>query len=235
MLLLTIAAPVLGTNCYLLAHEGSRECVVVDPGIGLDEKIDEGLVEHQLTPVAALITHGHLDHTFSLAQLCRRHDLPVYIHTADVYRLDDPLGTLSADLAHAFAGFADDWSVPPDVRPVQGGDHLDLAGLDISVIGAAGHTEGSALYYVHAVDPARAADLVFTGDVLFAGTVGRTDLPGGDPSVMAGSLAGLALDEADGGMPGSTMVLPGHGESTTIARERASNPFLQPYSTPGTP
>jgi hypothetical protein len=119
VLLLAFASPVLGTNCYIVAPDGSDECVLVDPGIGIDEQIDKILDEYSLRPVAALVTHGHVDHTFSLAQLCRRRDLPVYIHEADVYRLDDPIGTLGPELAPSFAGFADDWSKPADIRPVR--------------------------------------------------------------------------------------------------------------------
>ncbi|HEY9413093.1 MAG TPA: MBL fold metallo-hydrolase [Jiangellaceae bacterium] len=225
MLLLAFAAPVLGTNCYVVALDDGQECLIVDPGIGVDEQVDAIVEEHALRPVAALVTHGHLDHTFSLAQLCQRHDLPVYIHEADAYRLGDPLGTLSPDLAHAFAGFADDWTMPPDVRPVHAGDRLDIAGLDVSVVGVPGHTEGSVFYYLHAPDDST-ADVCFTGDVLFAGTVGRTDLPGGDPTAMATSLAGIAHPESEGGLPDTTAVLPGHGEPSTFGAERVSNPYL---------
>lgn len=227
VLLLTVAAPVLGTNCYLLAVEGGHECIIVDPGIGLDDKVDEGMAEYGLRPAAVLITHGHLDHTFSLAQLCRRHELPVYIHEADAYRLADPLGTVSPEFAHLFAPLADDWTPPSDIRPLRDGAELDLAGLEISVIGAPGHTEGSVFYYVHAPDPSASADLCFTGDVLFAGTIGRTDLPGGDAAAMAMSLAGIAHPASEGGLPDNTTVLPGHGEPSTIGRERATNPFLK--------
>ncbi|MGH8827786.1 MAG: MBL fold metallo-hydrolase [Jiangellaceae bacterium] len=221
MLLLTVPAPVLGTNCYLLAVEDGHECVIVDPGIGLDEKVDEGMAEYGLRPAAVLITHGHLDHTFSLAQLCRRHELPVYIHEADAYRLADPLGTVSPEFAHLFAPLADDWSPPPDIRPLRGGEELELAGLGIEVLHAPGHTEGSTLYRLPAPDD-HTANLCLTGDVLFAGTIGRTDLPGGDHATMLTTLATVVLGLAD-----ATTVLPGHGEPSTIGRERATNPFLK--------
>lgn len=224
VLLLTLVSPVLGANCYVVAREGSAQCVVVDPGIAVDDQLGAAFAEHGLNPVAALVTHGHLDHTLSLAPLCRRHEIPVYVHAADRYRLGDPLGTLGAELAPAFAGMLEGWAVPADVRTVDDGDRLRLADLDIEVIGVPGHTEGSTFYDVHAPDGA--ADLCFTGDVLFAGTVGRTDLPGGDPDLMAASLAGIALPAREDRFPDDTTVLPGHGAASTFARERATNPFL---------
>lgn len=225
MLLLTIVAPVLGANCYILAASGARECVVVDPGIGVGEKVEEGLAEYGLRPAAVLITHGHVDHTYGLTQL--GHRLPVYIHQADAYRLADPFGTIGPGFGQLFAPLAEDWSPPPDIRPLAAGDRLRLAGLDISVIGAPGHTEGSVLYHVPAPAPDPGAGLCFTGDVLFAGTIGRTDLPGGEASAMAETLAAIARPPGEGGLPDATMVLPGHGESSTFGRERATNPFLK--------
>lgn len=240
MLLLAFSGPVLGTNCYIVAPDGGRECLIVDPGIGLDEQIDKILDEHELHPAAALITHGHLDHTFSLAQLCQRRDLPVYLHHEDVYRLADPIGTLGPQLAPGFAGFADDWTAPPDVRPFDGDEtELELAGVRLRAIHAPGHTEGSTLYFVPRPDdtttsllepgsaPTPLTSLCFTGDVLFAGTIGRTDLPGGDDALMQRTRRWLAQPEAAGGLPDATTVLPGHGEASTFGQERSTNPYLQ--------
>lgn len=225
VLLLACASPVLGTNCYIVAPDGGEECLLVDPGIGIEDEIDKILADHALRPAAALVTHGHVDHTFSLAQLCQRHDLPVYIHEADAYRLDDPIRTLGPELAAAFVGFADDWSRPPDVRPVRDREPLEVAGIDIRPLHAPGHTEGSTLYYVPKPDE-HTAHLCFTGDVLFTGTVGRTDLPGGDPAAMRNTLAEIATPEADGGLPDATTVLPGHGDGDSLGNQRATNPFL---------
>lgn len=226
MLLLSFAGPVLGTNCYVIAADGGRECLVIDPGIGLDAQVDAILSEHELTPVAALVTHGHIDHTFALAQLCHRRDLPVYLHEADAYRLDDPIRTLGPDLAPMLAGLADDWVRPPDVRTFTGSPELDLAGITVRAVHAPGHTEGSTLYHVPRQDDTT-AHLCFTGDVLFAGTIGRTDLPGGDDATMRHTLAELARPETGGGLPDATTVLPGHGEPSTIGQERAGNPYLR--------
>lgn len=226
MRLLAFASPVLGTNCYIVAPDDGNECVLVDPGIGIDEEIDKILLEHSLRPVAALITHGHVDHTLSLSSLCQRHDLPVYIHEADVYRLDDPIQTLGPELAPVFAGFADHWTRPPDVRPLRDREPLELAGIAVQPLHAPGHTEGSTLYYVPGPDE-HAAPLCFTGDVLFAGTVGRTDLAGGDPEAMRRTLAEIARPEAGGGLPDATNVLPGHGDGDSLGNQRNTNPFLQ--------
>ena len=220
MLLLTLVAPVLGTNCYVVAPDGGRECVVIDPGIGVDEQLEKAFAEHGVEPAAVLVTHGHLDHTYTLSELCRRRDLPVHLHQDDVYRLSDPLGSLGPQLAQQFAQFADGWTVPADVRPFTAADtELELAGVGLRAIHAPGHTEGSTLYYLPGD-----GGVVFTGDVLFAGTVGRTDLPGGDDALMRATLTRLASDDE---LPGLTTVRPGHGPASTLDRERASNPYLR--------
>ncbi|TDE08580.1 MBL fold metallo-hydrolase [Jiangella asiatica] len=236
MLVLAIAAPVLGTNCYVVAPDGGDECVVVDPGIGVDEQLEKVLDERGLRPAGVLVTHGHLDHTFTLSPLCQRRDLPVYLHERDAYRLSDPVGTLGPQLATQFAGLATGWVAPSDVRPFTG-DQVDLhlAGIELRAIHAPGHTEGSTLYLVPSTNlleapgsaPMPSAPLCFTGDVLFAGTIGRTDLPGGDDTLMRRTRELLARPEAAGGLPDATTVLPGHGESSTLGRERATNPYLR--------
>lgn len=226
MLLLSFTGPILGTNCYIVAPDDGRECVVVDPGIGLDERVDEVLAEYDLDPVAALVTHGHIDHTFALAQLCQRRDLPVYVHEADLYRFDDPIRTLGPDLAPMLAGLADDWTRPPDIRTFADSTPLHLAGIELHALFAPGHTEGSTLYFVPRQDETT-ANLCFTGDVLFAGTIGRTDLPGGDDALMRHTLGELARPESAGGLPDATTVLPGHGEPSTFGQERATNPYLR--------
>ncbi|PSK96928.1 glyoxylase-like metal-dependent hydrolase (beta-lactamase superfamily II) [Haloactinopolyspora alba] len=226
MLLHSLTAPVLGTNCYVLAPDGGRQCVLVDPGIAVDEQVDALLAEHLLEPVAALVTHGHVDHTFALAQLCQRRDLPVYLHEADAYRLADPIGTLGPDLAPMLAALADDWVEPPDVRTFSDGSPLWLAGIRIEPVHSPGHTEGSTLYHVPSQDGSDGS-MCFTGDVLFAGTIGRTDLPGGDDERMRHTLGELARPEADGGLADATTVLPGHGESSTLGQERTTNPYLR--------
>lgn len=229
MLLLTFPAPALATNCYVLAEREGAECVVVDPGIGVEDQLRDVLRQFDLTPVGAVITHGHLDHTGSSPAVCGQ-DLPCHIHAEDRYRLTDPFAQLSAPLRAMYEqqyGSASDWREPPHVVEVQDGEVVELAGLRLRAVHAPGHTEGSTLWVVDDVPQEIPAEVgvtstAFTGDVLFAGTVGRTDLAGGSPQVMQQTLRDVVL-----ALPDDTLVLPGHGPGTTMTQERATNPFLQ--------
>jgi hydroxyacylglutathione hydrolase len=210
-------ADAFGTNCYAVATAPGEQCVVVDPGIGVAERLDDLLKEHRLHPVAVLLTHGHLDHTFSVTPVCDARDIPAYLHPADDFMLADPAKGLSTDLRELFGGRFT-WAQPSDVRPLADGATLELAGLEIAVDHAPGHTGGSVMFRL----PGDDAPLCISGDVLFQGSIGRTDLPGGDMGQMRTSLREKILPLAD-----ETVVLPGHGPATTIGRERASNPFLR--------
>lgn len=207
-----------GTNCYVVATAPGEQCVVVDPGIGVTARLDDLLDEHRLSPVAVLLTHGHLDHTFSVTPVCQARGVPAYLHPADNEMLADPAKGLSTDLRQLFGGRFT-WAEPDDVVALPDGGTIALAGLEITVDHAPGHTGGSVLFRLPAetdVPP-----LCLSGDVLFAGSIGRTDLPGGDDRQMRASLRDKILPLAD-----ETVVLPGHGPETTIGRERATNPFL---------
>lgn len=235
MLTLGFAAQAFGTNCYVLAPAAGSECVIVDPGIGVVDRLDEIMREHRLKPVAVLLTHGHLDHVYSVTPVCGTRDVPAYIHGDDAYRLADPLSTLDPLLVAMFEqqfGAAAKWSEPDDVRRITDGSVLELAGLRMTIDHAPGHTEGSVMFRLPGtVDGgADSAELCVSGDVLFAGSIGRTDLPGGDHAAMLRSLALKVLPLRD-----DTRVLPGHGPATTIGRERATNPFLQGLRSPAQP
>jgi glyoxylase-like metal-dependent hydrolase (beta-lactamase superfamily II) len=210
-------ADAFGTNCYVVATGVGEQCVVVDPGIGVVDKIDAVLAEHRLHPVAVLLTHGHLDHTFSVTPVCGARGIPAYIHPADRHLLADPAKGLSTDLRQIFGGRIE-WAEPDDVAELPDGGPIEIAGLRFTVDHAPGHTGGSVLFHLPGDE---AEPLCFSGDVLFAGSIGRTDLPGGDPTAMTASLRDKVLPLAD-----ETVVLPGHGPATTIGRERASNPYL---------
>jgi hydroxyacylglutathione hydrolase len=212
-------ADAFGTNCYVVATAPGEECVVVDPGIGVTGDLDDLLAEHRLAPVAVLLTHGHLDHTFSVTPVCRARGVPAYIHPGDREMLVDPALGLSTDLTELFGGRFE-WAEPDDVLELADGAPISLAGLTITVDHAPGHTRGSVLFRL----PEQADDppVCLSGDVLFAGSIGRTDLPGGDGDAMMVSLRDRILPLAD-----ETVVLPGHGPATTIARERATNPYLR--------
>ncbi|MBB5873061.1 glyoxylase-like metal-dependent hydrolase (beta-lactamase superfamily II) [Allocatelliglobosispora scoriae] len=198
---------------------------MIDPGIGVVERLDDLLAEHRLHPAAVLLTHGHLDHTFSVAPVCGARGITAYIHPDDRELLADPSKALSMDLTALFAGRLT-FTEPDDVAPLTDGLTLALAGLEITVDHAPGHTGGSVLLRM----PGDDEPLCFSGDVLFAGSIGRTDLPGGSMDQMTSSLRSkvLTLDDA-------TIVLPGHGPATTIGRERTTNPYLREAGRPAAP
>lgn len=229
MFVLGFPAQAFGTNCYLIAPAAGEECLVIDPGIGVVDQLAELLREHRLRPAAVLVTHGHLDHVFSVTPVCGTHGVALSVHPEDRYRLTDPVATLGPELKQMFRQqFGDTkWKEPDDVRSIEDGQRLSIAGLDLDVIHAPGHTEGSVMFSLGGVPDELAADsglssTLVSGDVLFAGSVGRTDLPGGSSAAMTRSLRERVLPLAD-----ATLVLPGHGQATTVGRERAVNPYLQ--------
>jgi hydroxyacylglutathione hydrolase len=221
-------AAAFDTNCYVVAPAAGGECIVVDPGIGVDEQLDALLREHDLTPVAVLLTHGHLDHTFSVTPVCGARGIPAYIHPADDALLTDPMKGMSAQSSGIFGGRLQ-WTRPSDVVALDPASPLELAGLRLSTDFAPGHTPGSVCFRLPGdeADGEAAAPIMLSGDVLFAGSIGRTDLPGGSWAQMQQSLAAVVLP-----LPDDTVVLPGHGPATTIGRERAVNPFLQDLAEP---
>jgi hydroxyacylglutathione hydrolase len=220
-------AAAFGTNCYVVASEAGAECVVVDPGIEVVDQLDEVLAQHRLQPVAVLLTHGHLDHTFSVTPVCGARGIPAYLHPDDDGLLADPMSGLSAETKALFGGRLE-WAEPDDVRPLSDGEVLRIAGLELTVDHAPGHTRGSVLFRLPADAGGDLPEVCLSGDVLFAGSIGRTDLPGGDHATMLRSLATKILPLGD-----EMVVLPGHGPQTTIGRERATNPFLQDLGTAG--
>ena len=222
MLVTSFPAEAFGTNCYVVAAGPGEQCLVVDPGIGVLDRLDEVLAEHRLHPAAVLLTHGHLDHTFSVAPVCGARGITAYLHPADREMLADPAKALSMDLSAMFGGRLP-YAEPEDVAELTDGEVLTLAGLEITVDHAPGHTGGSVLFRLPGAGSSFDAEQVcLSGDVLFAGSIGRTDLPGGSTETMMTSLRDKILPLAD-----DTVVLPGHGPATTIGRERASNPYLR--------
>lgn len=197
MTLHCLSVPPIGANCYLVKSDASPAGVILDPG-GAGEKILAECEKMSLTPAAILLTHGHFDHVGAVAELQRAYpNLPVYIHPADV-------GTRQPDLQ--FPGC-------PNQKPVGEGDSLTFNGLTISVLHTPGHSPGSVVYQI--------GDCLFTGDTLFAGSMGRTDFPGGSFPEMMSSLRRLASLEGD------FKVYPGHMEFSTLEIERKNNPYLR--------
>jgi hydroxyacylglutathione hydrolase len=217
------------TNCWLVAPNGpGGECVLVDAPPDPSAIIDR-LEHHGLRLVAIINTHGHIDHIGGVGTLAHLDDhedgahahlvdgeLVVHIHEADGHMLLDPAGT-----SGAFGRYLEGLDLrPPEL--VHGLDHRQQvrgAGMTFTCLHTPGHTQGSVCFQL---DVDGAPPILFSGDHLFAGSIGRTDLPGGDFEQLMGSMAEHILPLAD-----DTEVLPGHGPTTTIGRERISNPFLQ--------
>jgi hydroxyacylglutathione hydrolase len=210
-------ADAFGTNCYVVATAPGEQCVVVDPGIGVIDRLDAVLAEHRLHPAAVLLTHGHLDHTFSVTPVCGARGITAYIHPGDRELLADPTKAINSIDPRVLLGGLE-WSEPDDVAPMTDGEIIKLAGLEITVDHAPGHTKGSVMFRL----PGDGEPLCLSGDVLFAGSIGRVDLPGGSMPEMLVSLRDKVLTLDD-----ETVVLPGHGPATTIGRERAANPYLR--------
>jgi glyoxylase-like metal-dependent hydrolase (beta-lactamase superfamily II) len=215
-----------GTNCYLVAPAAGEECVIIDPGHQAADAVAETIAKHRLKPVAALVTHGHIDHVASVLPVCGSNDVPAWIHPEDRYMLSDPEKALGRAIGQRLLGELT-LGEPDDLRELTDGTTLRLAGLELHIAHAPGHTRGSVTFRLPAQQDI--PQILFTGDLLFAGSIGRTDLPGGDHPEILRSLHRVCLSLDD-----STVVLSGHGPQTTIGRERATNPFLQePAEGPG--
>ena len=189
--------------------DGAEDCLIVDPGLGSEELI-AFLSERKITPVGVVLTHGHIDHIAGIGALRENYsDIKVLIHALDAEKLLDPSANLSELMGHAFT--AD----PADVL-LEDGVWIEHAGVKLQVLHVPGHSPGGICLY------SSEAGVVFTDDTLFAESIGRTDLPGGSMPQLLGCIKEKLWPLAD-----ETVVYPGHGPETTIAREKAQNPFLQ--------
>lgn len=214
MLIRSFVAPMFATNCWIIASAKGSECIIVDPGMtDISAEVEMIIEEEGLKPVAALLTHGHLDHTFSVKPLADGYGIPAYIHPEDRRFIADPIGIHGAQFAESLAGMS--FFEPEKVELLKDGSILDLVGLTIKAIHAPGHTRGSLMFTVN-------DELLISGDVLFAGSIGRTDLPTGSSSDMKQTLKKKVLTLDD-----DLRVLPGHGGETTIKYERKTNPYLK--------
>ena len=189
-----VTAGSIGTNCYIIYNEATKSAVVIDPS---DEAVlAEARIEALgLDVKAVLLTHGHFDHSGEAGKLADKLGVPIWMHPADK--------ALPSWLTHGL----------PQTRDLADGETLDFDGLRFTVIHTPGHTPGSVCF--------RCGDSLFAGDTLFAGSCGRTDLPGGSSKDMAASLRRLAA------MEGDCTVYPGHGETSTLSAEREGNPYVQ--------
>ena len=203
----TLAVGLLGCNCTVLGDEASREAIVVDPGYDIP-RILAVLAKHQLTVKQIVVTHAHIDHIASAFDLKQITGAPVLYNQADL-----PLVAMM-DLQAGWLNISAPTVKPPDHSP-KDGEQVTVRGIEATVLHTPGHTEGSLCLHVPA------ANLLLAGDTLFAGGVGRTDLPGGNTEKLLQSIHERLLP-----LPDATHVIPGHGPATTIARERSTNPFL---------
>jgi glyoxylase-like metal-dependent hydrolase (beta-lactamase superfamily II) len=202
------------TNCWILAAEKGSECIIVDPGMpDISAEIEMIVEEEELKPVAVLLTHGHLDHTFSVIPLADGYGIPAYIHSEDRRALLHPESVHGEEFIASLSGVT--WSEPSEVRELKNNQRFDAVGLNITAIHAPGHTAGSLMFTVN-------DEILISGDVLFAGSIGRTDLPSGSHEAMQRTLTTKILPLAD-----HLRVLPGHGPDTTIEYERRTNPYLK--------
>ena len=192
-----------GTNCWLLAADGSDEAVVVDPGFE-PQAVRAMLEAASKTPIAVLLTHAHMDHAMATGEFAGE-DVPVFIHEADAVAYED--------LERWNGGFDNPLTPVKDRRTVHDREMLRFAGFEIEVWHTPGHTPGHCCFRTDAN--------VLSGDLVFAGSIGRSDFPNSSPADMRESLRRFLT------LPNDLPVLPGHGATTTVGRERATNPFLQ--------
>ena len=205
----------LEENTYVVAGP-SGSCVVVDPGFlsPREEETVLGFMRSKgLEPEAVLLTHGHMDHIYGVASIQKKFGIPVYMSDKDKHIVEyfSRLGKWGIPVADS--GFT--------TTDISDGSILNVAGLGFRVIATPGHTPGGVCYL------SQDSPALFTGDTLFAGTIGRTDLEGGDYDALIASVLEKLIP-----LDGETEVLPGHGASSTISSERASNPFLEPFNEP---
>lgn len=201
-----LAGPI-GTNCYLLVNDTTKEAIIVDPA-SCPEKMKQCIADEQIKPQAILLTHAHYDHIMGIDDVIRTYgEMPVYVHEADKVMLEDPQKNLSMSQGIPYQYWRSE--------TVKDGQILSLIGEEIQVIHTPGHTPGGACYYI------AAEEVLISGDTLFQESVGRTDFPGGSSSQLVRSIREKLFT-----LPENAHVFPGHMGSTTIWREKQHNPFV---------
>ncbi len=221
MILEVIRAQYFATNCWIFAPGKNSECFIVDPGMAIPDlvgPISEVIARHNLKPIATVVTHGHLDHTFSVQPLDEKYGLATYIHPKDREFLGNPFGILTPGgptIPILKEMGVESFSEPRDVRELIDGIDIEIAGFTLKALHAPGHTPGSTVFIVD-------GEHLISGDVLFQNSIGNTTQRLGSDSAMKKTLRNVILPLAD-----ELIVLPGHGAETTIGRERKNNAYLQ--------
>jgi len=199
---------VFQSNTYVLAARAGEGAVVIDPGQDANERIAERLAAHGLRLEAVLLTHGHIDHIWDAARVADGAGVPAYIHPEDLYMLNDPGAALGRMGLDKF-----DVGVPSDVRHLSDDDVLNFGGVNLKVRHTPGHTPGHCVFITDGI--------LFSGDLIFQGSIGRTDFPRGSLEDLMDSIRRVVLPMED-----DVVILSGHGPETTVGIERRSNPFL---------
>lgn len=214
MLIESFPSAMFATNCWVIAPSAGSECIIVDPGMpDVSAEVSEIVSRHKLKPVAVVATHGHLDHTFSIQPIADGYEIPVRIHSEDRRLLAQPQYAHGAEFMATLSAMT--FKEPIRVEELRNGDTFSLLDLKFSTIHAPGHTRGSTMFVIN-------DEVLISGDVLFKGSIGRTDLPTGSHDEMMKTLREKVLPMHD-----DLRVLPGHGAETTIADERKYNPYLK--------
>lgn len=221
------------TNCFVVGNRSEGTCVIIDPGEHGTERVPDLVERLQLTPDAVLLTHGHLDHHWSAPELAARFDVPVHLHPDDRWIWDEPqqaFGPLPSAVLQQQFGL--DWR-PDDERLVdlRDGETLVRGGVTFTVAHTPGHTPGHCTFLGHDLgdadvevvlgDPDPAGDVLFSGDLVFQGSIGRSDFPRGDGEELLRQIARTVLPLED-----EVAILSGHGPDTTVGVERRTNPYL---------
>jgi len=206
----TVVSELFEENCYLAYLDGRSDCLVIDPGLDPDRIFDE-LDRRKLVPAAILDTHGHADHIAGNGELKRRWpDCPLLIGTADAPKLTDAMLNLSEPFGMGLVS-------PPADLTVDDGDRIQYAGIELEVLAIPGHSVGEVVFLARSNTP----PVAFVGDVIFSGSVGRSDFPDGDCDALIEGIRSRLFT-----LPDATVLLSGHGPATTVGREKRFNPFV---------